>query len=259
MRNKDICKGKKIFESFIIVLSTIFLISSSIHFLYLKDYIPFGVLLASALLILSLMIFRDKLMLLSIAAFLVSTYIFLFHPTDPLALPIFSIGTHSLSTRGFYRKHKIIKITFTIIYYAVLLFSCIILHPDIVPKAMMIHLPLTFIFLSSAYITGIYIRQLMGDRKFHFLNLTEYPQISENDKLFIKKIFDGEKYEQIAVDLNMSLSSIKKHSRQIFELFECSDLISFITKYSRYEILYTEDDVLKYKNRMFSMRKLPEQ
>lgn len=248
---------KKIFENFIIITSAVLIIASSIQFFCLKDYIPFGVLLISALLILSLSIFRDKLMLLSIAAFLVSTYIFLFHPTDPLALPIFSIGTHSLSTRGFYRKHKKIKIIITVVYYAILLFSCLILNPDKFPKAMLIHLPMTFIYLSSAYIMSIYIRQLMGDRKFHFLNLTEYPQLSEKDKLFIKKIFNGEKYEQIADDLNMSLSSIKKHSRQIFELFDCTDLISFITKYSRYEILYTEDDVLKYKNKMFAMRKLP--
>jgi DNA-binding CsgD family transcriptional regulator len=60
---------------------------------------------------------------------------------------------------------------------------------------------------------------------------------TEKDVEILNKIKDGDKYDSIAIDIEMPVSTLKKHIRSLFERLQVSDRVRFVSLYSNYKII----------------------
>ena len=81
-------------------------------------------------------------------------------------------------------------------------------------------------------------------------DLTEYKDLTEQDKKIIKLLNDGEKYDWIAGNLKIATPTLKKKVRRIFDILDVSDLVNFHVIIGGRQIIYTKEelDVWKEEN-----------
>jgi DNA-binding NarL/FixJ family response regulator len=67
---------------------------------------------------------------------------------------------------------------------------------------------------------------------------------TEKDVVILRKIQKGVKYEVIANEENMALSTLKKHARRMFDNLRVNDRVDFLSMYANHQICiekkYTE-------------------
>ena len=59
----------------------------------------------------------------------------------------------------------------------------------------------------------------------------------EKDAAILEKILAGEKYETIAKEAGMAISTLKKHIRSMFERLRVSDRVNFMSMYAKHKIV----------------------
>lgn len=68
------------------------------------------------------------------------------------------------------------------------------------------------------------------------MDLSQFPELTDRDKLWIHKVQSDAKYETIAKESNVSLGTMKNRMHQIFKIIDVPDRISFLSVYGGYTI-----------------------
>lgn len=88
------------------------------------------------------------------------------------------------------------------------------------------------------------------------LDLTQYEELSDQDKTIIRYLKEGQKYDWIAGALGIATPTVKKHIKRIFEILGVIDLIDFHAKFSNSSIIYTKEELLEWKKNFLESEQL---
>nr|MBP7480270.1 hypothetical protein [Spirochaetaceae bacterium] len=64
------------------------------------------------------------------------------------------------------------------------------------------------------------------------LKISQYTEITERDKVYLKSIFKGVKFETIAKENNISLGSLKNRMTEIYRIINVADKTELLIKYT---------------------------
>jgi DNA-binding NarL/FixJ family response regulator len=64
------------------------------------------------------------------------------------------------------------------------------------------------------------------------LKISQFTEITERDKVYLKSIFKGVKFETIAKENNISLGSLKNRMTEIYRIINVADKTELLIKYT---------------------------
>jgi DNA-binding NarL/FixJ family response regulator len=65
---------------------------------------------------------------------------------------------------------------------------------------------------------------------------------TEKDVSILEKILSGKKYDTIAIETGLAVSTLKKHIRHLFRMLQVSDRTSFISLYAKHKVILASSD-----------------
>lgn len=152
------------------------------------------------------------------------------------ALLIHLFGYIFLYRQGFFKTHGCIKLSIGgIIIIAAIASQA--RFEDVVLLPRLVH------FIGSILIIAVTIIllkpeiQIIKKKKRKMVLTLPADLVTEKDAEILIKILAGEKYEAIANDEDLSLSTLKKNVRRLFNILRVNDRINFISLYANHEVV----------------------
>ncbi len=153
----------------------------------------------------------------------------------------------TLNIRGFFTKKKSLKISFLVLSYIIALTTQIRFGLNIFILSLLSHLAAIFITGICAILIQKQFSTLKNRAIPSILDLTQYEELSDQDKTIIRYLKEGQKYDWIAGALGIATPTVKKHIKRIFKILGVIDLIDFHAKFSNSSIIYTKEELLEWK------------
>jgi DNA-binding CsgD family transcriptional regulator len=139
---------------------------------------------------------------------------------------------------GFFKKYREIKIAMLISFLILALVSQIRFSME---QAVISTLNILAVTLIFGLVYLLFLPDIRKFRKQSIINtnIVYLPaeQFSERDLRCLKKVQDGEKYESIAKDEDIGLSTLKNKMKTIYKSLDVFDKTSFLSAYAGYTIL----------------------
>ncbi len=76
----------------------------------------------------------------------------------------------------------------------------------------------------------------------HVLNLLKYEKLTDRDRLFVKRILDGEKYEVIARDNGIAEQTMRNRMSKVYKILNVADQIDLLSRYGGYTVITNEQE-----------------
>lgn len=171
-----------------------------------------------------------KLELIALLAFIYIGLNIYADPFNDSIIFMYFLALLSLYVRGIMNNHKTIKYLLFIfglvfIFLSNLRFGINVFCEDVIDK-----------LINSSVCCLIFILFVFERNKKiqhqNYLDLTEYPDLTERDKEWIELALSQEKYDSIARRYNLSPNYVKNRMRVIFKILEVPDRLSLISEYS---------------------------
>lgn len=144
----------------------------------------------------------------------------------------------TLYVRGFYNNHTKIKFILTGLITLGLMLSGIKYGFELWIDGFLNSLSRTLII---GIITYLILNKVAKDKKYSgkpVLDLSKFPELTDRDKEWIKKLLTETKYTTIASQYEISEGAVKNRMRFIFKILNVPDRIGFMASFSGYEVLY---------------------
>ena len=226
-------------------LSIILLVLSSVFevykLLYLEEFSTFfsifGLALNTAAIILCsiLIIFPARIGILSILSFAYTIWIMYLEPTNIITIFLLYLTFIFLIVRGFYSRHKTIKIFFsTLIALAFFLYP-LTLGFTIFLSTFLQNIIFSFCLLFVYILLRAYSTKAKPEK---VLKISDYDSLSKRDYEWLLQIQNGEKYEVLAIEYNLSVGSVKNRLKNIYKILDVSDRTEFEKKFKSYKIVF---------------------
>ena len=166
-------------------------------------------------------------------------------------IPIFMLALCliTLNLRGFFRKRKFLKLSLLFVSYFIALFTEIRFGFNTFFQSLLLHLAAFFISSICAILINKRHAEMQNSIVPKILDLTEYDQLSDQDRTIIKLLKEGQKYDWIAGHLGIATSTLKKRVKNIFEILGVVDLIDFHAQLGTLTFIYTKEELLGWKKR----------
>ncbi|MCQ2592463.1 MAG: hypothetical protein MJ188_06720 [Treponema sp.] len=140
----------------------------------------------------------------------------------------------SFWNQGFYNSHtKIKKISTIIGGLIILIIRFLLLKMDFFYRNWFFF-PIYIIALCLYLFVKNSIRFNQMKKAELKIELSDYPEITDRQKMIIPLLLQGEKYDYISRVMSISTSSVKRDASEIYKTFFSSDRITFVSKYSNY-------------------------
>ena len=89
------------------------------------------------------------------------------------------------------------------------------------------------IFFVVNFLKIIYVK-----RTARVWDLSQYPELTERDKEWLRDILDEKRYEEIANESGITVGTLKNRMHQIFNIVGVEDRISLLATYGGYEVKF---------------------
>ena len=158
----------------------------------------------------------------------------------PLILYLF--GSVFLFRMGFFKRHEIPKmISGSVLLVAAILSQYRLQSGIFGPRMMHFSLILIMMFL---VVIVLYpeIKMIRIRRRECILSL-DPDRFTKEDADILRRVLAGEKYEAIAKDMKIPISTMKRHISRMFNALQVSDRISFLSRYAEHTIVRGEEGV----------------
>ncbi|MCL2230597.1 MAG: hypothetical protein FWC01_05835 [Treponema sp.] len=152
------------------------------------------------------------------------------------ALLIHLLGYVFFFRQGFFRKNKIFKIII-----GILIIIAAIVSQNRFDKILMmsriLHFSCSAVIIFISFIILNPEIQIIK-KKMEKMTLVLQPNLfTQKDSIILQKILAGEKYETIANDEGMALSTLKKQIKRMFNILKINDRTCFLSLYANYKIV----------------------
>lgn len=163
-----------------------------------------------------------------------------------------------LHARGTFNSNKKIKETIVFIFFIVLILTEIRFGKDIFFSCLFEKIAYSFVLVLCLFFLQVYTFDIFETNVSNYkLDLKEFPKLIKRDAKWLSAIQNGEKYEALALNSQMSIGSVKNRLKIIFEELGVGDKQGFLNKYSDYEICYGDDfsssNLKKKKKKLFNI------
>lgn len=155
----------------------------------------------------------------------------------------------SLYARGFFIKKMKFKIILFFAIYLLALSTEIRFGYTIFIETLLLNIGAFFTLYLSAVLIEKQIRLLNNNNIPKIIDLTQYKELSEQDKIIIQHLKNGQKYDWIAGSLGIATPTVKKHVKRIFRILDVVDLIDFHAKLGSFIFIYTKEELLAWKKK----------
>ena len=137
---------------------------------------------------------------------------------------------------GFYEKFTILKYIVTIIIYLILILTPLRLGFFSYISSLIQNLAVSFCSVVLIFILFV-LTETKSNSK--YLNLHDFPELTQRDSEWLNALLNNEKYESIAIRYEMSPGSVKNRFKVIFKTLGLAGKTDFLNKYSRFTIIYS--------------------
>lgn len=198
----------------------------------------FFINLLNFILVLCAVIFPVKIEFLAAAAFIYSMEILLTTSLSEnlLGFMLYVLTCAILFSRGFFRKKRITKTIAFIIFFFVIFATQLRFGSAKFLRSLFILAEYSFVIFLIILFYYLYLRNQGKSPIEKFLDLSQFPDLTERDKEWIELILKETKYITIASQYKVTEGTVKNRMRIIFKILDVSDRIGFMATYGGYEI-----------------------
>lgn len=178
-----------------------------------------------------------RLEVMSYIAFVYCAVVLLDRRDTPLAVNLFSVGMVALYCRGLLRRHPVVK---ALVSAAAFIFLTL-LRLRFGTDEFLAWLPdnltqiFTFAVIFSLLHTGHELRKKAKPEP-EVLRLSDYPELSDRDKEWIKLALDNTKYDTIAKEYDVTPGTVKNRMRAVYKILGVSDRLSMLVAFGKCQV-----------------------
>lgn len=177
---------------------------------------------------------------IGIIAFIYSINLSPYGTSDYFFIPMRFLSIATFTVRGFFKKKKLLKISFFIILYIIELFIPLAYHDEYFFFNFLTRIAYSFVLFITIFFFYRYAIQIASkqDVKDKILNIAEYKGLDRSDMYLLQQVLDNVKYKEIAQKIHGSEGALRNKLSKIYKLLEVGDRTGFLTIYSGYKLIY---------------------
>ena len=180
--------------------------------------------------------FPEHLEIISILSFLFAMSCS-FDYCNPMSPMMLLLSIASLFYRGLYRKHKKLKIVMTIIVCLFFFLFDFRFGSNKGIASFITKVAYSFVvFLIAFFLTEFF--SLSGTSENKILIISEYENLTQRDADWLIKVKNGIKYDAIAIEDCLALSTVKNRLREIYRILQVGDKQGFMSIYGDWTIVF---------------------
>ena len=157
---------------------------------------------------------------------------------NPLGQLLYFIGISCLLFLGFYKTHRFLKITFSIVFNMILIGLSARYGALVCINSYIVSLGYSLAILVIVFFTTNFLRLVHVRKTARIWDLSKYPDLTQRDKEWLKQILDEKKYEEIANDSGVTVGTLKNRMHQVYNVVGIEDRVSLIATYGGYEVRF---------------------
>ena len=178
--------------------------------------------------------------LMAIISFTYAVAILVFEriSSNTMGLSMYVLTYVFLMARGFFRKHgKIKTILAVVIFFAMFISEIRFGVESFFSLDVISLLGFSLVLLLIIFFTYQISMQNNNSGNEKILHLSQFPELSNRDKEWLKLVQQETKYEVIANQYNVSFGTVRNRFHQIYKIIEVSDRIGFMATYGGYTLV----------------------
>ena len=169
------------------------------------------------------------------------SFVYMFTPSlgkKQLGTSLYLLGIASCVLRGHYRKHTRIKVYLTMIVYALLVLIDLRISVSQFVDSLIDSLGYLLSYSVSMVFFVHFLKSTHESAAHKIWDLSQYPELTERDKLWISEILKDKRYEDIARDSGITIGTLKNRMHQIFGIIGLPDRVSLLATYSGHTLKF---------------------
>ena len=103
---------------------------------------------------------------------------------------------------------------------------------------MIVSLGYGLVFLVTLFFTANFLKIVHAKKTARIWDLSQFPELTQRDKEWLKQIIEEKRYEEIAKDSGVTVGTLKNRMHQIFNIVGIEDRISLLGTYGGYEVKF---------------------
>ena len=193
----------------------------------------------SILLIAPLLFFPSKIEFFSVASLLFSVYLLLQYCfcEKPASLLLYALFSAILFSRGYYRKHRFLKTGLTVLFFFILFSLQLRFGIQAFCKSLFTLAWYSLNIFLILFFYYLYLRNQGKARIEKILNLSQFAELTERDKEWLRLVQKETKYDTIAATWNVTTGTVKNRMHFIFDVIGVSDRIGFMATYGGFDLI----------------------
>lgn len=156
----------------------------------------------------------------------------------PIGQLLYLMGVSCLVFLGFFRYHRLPKIISTILINYILIGHSLMYGVDVLINSLIYAIGYTLVFFVTLFFSVSFFRFLYTTKHARIWDLSQYPELTNRDKEWLKQILEERRYEEIAADSGITVGTLKNRMHQIFNIIGIEDRISLLATYGGYEVKF---------------------
>ena len=172
-------------------------------------------------------------LLYSFKIFLVDTLV-----ENPIGQMLYFMGIACLLFLGFYKNFRLLKIIVSIVFNFLLIGHSVYLGVDVFIQSLIVSLGYGLVFLVTLFFTANFLKIVHAKKTARIWDLSQFPELTQRDKEWLKQIIEEKRYEEIAKDSGVTVGTLKNRMHQIFNIVGIEDRISLLGTYGGYEVKF---------------------
>lgn len=187
-----------------------------------------------------LIIFPQKFTLFSFTTLHVALSLLITQPGNLLYIPLLLISYYTLKIRGFFYKHKSIKIVIFAIIIVSAFLSEIRFGKSVFFDTVLKTIPYAFFTLTGLFFIKIYYINTTVNKSTRNkeLDIAIYSNTRETDATMLNMVLQNIPYKTIAIELKMSEGGVRNRLNKLYDKLLVADRIGFVTTYSGFTICF---------------------
>ena len=169
------------------------------------------------------------------------SFVYMFTPSlgkKQLGTSLYLLGTSSCVLRGYYRKHTKYKVLLTMFLYAALILIDLRISWSQFVDSLIDSLGYLLTYSISMVFFVHFLRSTHEPVVNKIWDLSQYPELTERDKVWISAILQDKRYEDIAKESGITIGTLKNRMHQIFSIIGLPDRVSLLATYSGYMLKF---------------------
>jgi len=194
----------------------------------------------SLVLFVIVLIVPKRIVLFAIISFLYSFKIILIDTlaVNPLGQLLYLMGVSCLLYLGFFKYHRIFKIVFSVVFNMLLIAHSAVHGVEVLVQSYIVSFGYGLVLLVTLFFCTNFLKLIHVKRTARIWDLSQYPNLTQRDKEWLKDILDEKRYEEIATASGVTVGTLKNRMHQIYSIVGIEDRIQLIGTYSGYEVKF---------------------